>query len=253
MALLPLVLGGSFIFGCFFKYLWYYNNMVDMMKVIEDSDACVKYTKGKLRDFIAHIPENIRAMDLSEIRKKIKPTIIDYILRSSFWDELHKAIRDDSPMDSTQLFKDYCTDSFFYNRYVTNPHRLAWLLKPMPTPHQVKNALLTRTYERLWEILELDLRIYKDSKDTKGKISPGLCQTVLKVAGMIKDTVEGAPLQRIENKTMSMIVNRNSDQKDDLESLEEMEARIKQLKQSVGPIKLLEDDIAFKDEESKSR
>lgn len=198
---------------------------IDMTDIIAKDNACVQLTRGKLQDRISRLPGNFLEMDIDEIRAKIKPGIIDYLLRLSFQEELHKAIEKKEPMVTAHVIKDYCVDSFFYLRYITNHHRLAWLLRPMANIEQVKTALLARSYERLWEILELPLL------DSKNKPIPKMADVILSTAKMIKETVEGTPIQRSESKTMSVSVKAPI-QVNPLSSLEEIDKKIQLIEAS---------------------
>lgn len=197
----------------------------NMIEYIGKNDACVKYTKGKLQDRIAELPGHYREMTTAEIRKEIKPDVLDYLLRSSFQEELHKAIEKDEPFNTSLVIKDYCVDSYFYSIYITNKHKLAWLLRPMPSTEQVKKALLCRAYERLSEILDLPLI------DAKNKPIPKMAEVILSTAKMIKETVEGAPIQRTESKTMNVSVKAPL-QINPLSSLEEIDKKIQLIEAS---------------------
>jgi len=127
-----------------------------------------------------------------------------------------------------------CTHQYFYNNYLFDPGRVAWLLTPPPAYTVALEEILNTTSDKLREIVDAPLM---DPKT--GKIDVKLGELILKIHQTVENRLKGATIQRTEIRSevrqQSVNYNVNADDakaaKDvakvvESESMEEVERRI---------------------------
>lgn len=169
--------------------------------------------------------------ELSEIELKsmVKPTPIDYALKTSFWREFQKVDASGGVVTSRDVYGGISTPVYFRNHVLKNQFKLAWLCRPTQIYEKEVEALLTRGTERLWEIMEMD--IYDDH----GRVDVRRGSLVLETIKMVEQRAKGLAVQRVQS------VNLNIEQKskplvvgnDDIDKrIAELESELKRLPQS---------------------
>jgi len=103
-------------------------------------------------------------------------------------------------MDMTAIFAGVCTKNYFYNKYIKNPTKIAWLLNP-PTGYITKmEEMLSFGIEQFRDILDLPHL----EMDSQGEIIPSTINTKLlgikaKIVAMVQERVQGAVVQKSVN------------------------------------------------------
>jgi hypothetical protein len=153
-----------------------------------------------LEKAIKRVPKPLWELDEAELREKAKPTKTDYALRMALWNEFRLASRNNTPITASRIFDGICTYQHWYHNVLGNPAKVAWLLCPLQDFETSLEPLLTRIAERYDEIINLD--IY----DAKGKPDPALVKLVLKAMEQVEGRLRGTPVQKSENKNLSVSV-----------------------------------------------
>lgn len=165
-------------------------------------------------------------------KEKSRPGPTDNRLRIKFWDEYERTHFRNSEfsaknkMDMTYVFSGVCTKHYFYNKYVKNAKKMAWLLSP-PSGYTAKmQEMLAFGIEQFRDILDLP----HFECDSEGDIMPGTINTKLlgikaKIVGMVQERLEGSVMQ----KTMSVNFNASAKQVVDVATAESMAALDKRM------------------------
>jgi hypothetical protein len=153
-------------------------------------------------DRFKSIPEGFLKMDARELRKQLNPGLRFETIRASFWVEYNSAISTNRKMVMARVHAGICTDDYFYNYIMTSPMLLAWILIPPENYQKALEAILVRSTERLYEIVN------QDFYNTKGNLDPRIMQIVLQAHKHIEDRVKGSVVQKAEFKSLNMNINR---------------------------------------------
>jgi hypothetical protein len=193
-----------------------------------DPLSLVNMVSDRLRELIEVLPEELFLLSEKDLKNRFKPTSTDYALRVSFWREFEKvASRGGGKIHCVNVFAGICSEAYFYNKFIRNESKLAWMVRPMQTYQREMEAILAKGTERLWELIEIKI------KDKKGRVDPRLADILLKTISAVENRVKGMAVQRTEQKSLNVNVMTGSKANHALESVDAIEQRIKQLESGV--------------------
>jgi hypothetical protein len=178
-----------------------------------------------LRKKAEMIPSDIFDLKPMDLEEKIQPTVLMRRLKKRFWQEYQRALaRNEESISPIAVYQDLCTRQYFYFSIVNNEEIFAWLLSPLTDFDLMTEEALEFSIERIRAEL-LTLPLY----DAKGKFDNYAAGTLLAAAKFLDARVKGSPLQRIEQKNLTVNLHKNSGavSKDDLnKELEEIRQRL---------------------------
>lgn len=132
--------------------------------------------------------------------KGMRPTPTDNRLRIKFWLEYDRALTSQDKFSVPNVVSGVCFSTFFYNRYLLNPDKVAWLLCP-PADYVAKlTEILDFGLEQMRDILELP------NTDSKGRPQTALMALKAKIVAMAHERIKGAVVQRVEQKQVNLNV-----------------------------------------------
>lgn len=170
----------------------------------QEQFSLVSALNGKLKAAVLKVPAQVRLMDEAQLKKhfgkRFDPTRCDYALRTSFWCEYGRAMANGLPhMTTASIYAGVCSETHFYGSFLEDEARVAWLVLPQQTYKKEMEAILHRVTERLWEIVEMDIRDPKTRRTC-----PRRAEVLLKAAAQITDRARGMAVQRVEKKTQNI-------------------------------------------------
>lgn len=161
-------------------------------------------TTGSLRAAIEAVPADMALMEERKLRERINPTPVDYSLRTSFWREYELAVRNrDSKIYAASIYAGICSDAYFYQKFLKDTDRVAWLLRPLQGYMKEIEAVLVRGTERLWELVEMDITTIDKNGDKK--VDPRLASVMLEAIKMVENRAKGMAVQRSESKNLNVV------------------------------------------------
>jgi hypothetical protein len=183
-------------------------------------DKFKAHVSKEFSDALENLPDAV--IDLSEVELKslVKPTPLDYALKTSFWREYNKAEAVGGLVSMRDVYGGITTINYFKNHVLKNHFKLAWMCRPTQIYEKEVEALLNRGTERLWELLDMD--IYKED----GTIDTKKGYLVLDVIKMVEQRAKGLAVQRVQS------VNVNIDQQKaaiQIQATDDVDKRIKEL------------------------
>jgi len=179
--------------------------MRDFLQYMEDAGLMVAdYCKDRLAEAIKSIPHEYLLMTENELANKIKPTYVDRGLRVSFWREFERALathrQNGAPkkITCTMIFQGFCSYQYFYDKFLKDPLRLAWMLTPMLDYQERLEVILSGLHEKLYEISDIEIYKLKTGRNgtCKREIHIPAAKLVMEAIKMIEDRVLGTAIQR---------------------------------------------------------
>ena len=210
----------------------------------ENPVGVLSVTTGKLKEAIAALHPDLILMDERELRASIEPTNTDYCLRTAFWREYESIVRRNGPyLRAASFLKGVCSDAYFYQKFIKDPLRVAWLVRPMQTYQAEIEAILAKGTVRLWELMDMDIT-YVDKTGRK-QIDAKKASVLVEVIKMVEARAKGHAILRSESKSLVGHVGANpitvlNDQK-------ALEARMAQLSKEIHGVDVVKADPNAKD------
>lgn len=195
--------------------------------------AVLSLLGGALRASVEKLPEDLTLMSERQLRHHIQPTNTDYSLRTSFWREYERVVKmGGDKLTAASIFNGVCSDAYFYQKFIKDPFRVAWLVTPLQTYLKEIEAVLVRGTERLWEIIEMDIT-YVDKHGDR-QIDAKKASVVLDAIKMVENRAKGLAVQRNETKSVSVHMSGPKRVSVTGSSDDTLEARIKELQERVS-------------------
>ncbi len=194
-----------------------------------DSFSLIHFLSEKLKGIVTDLPEDLLDMSEAELKAKAHPTPGDYALRVSFWREFERVMwKGHGKIASASIYAGIVSDSYFYNKFLTNKYKFAWMIRPSQTYQKEMDAILYRCTERLWELIEIPLQ------NKRGQLDSKAAEVLLKTIAQVENRVKGMAVQRSEKKNLNVNVVTRTKAVQGSESMDSLDARIKELEIEVG-------------------
>jgi hypothetical protein len=101
------------------------------------------------------------------------------------------------------VFGGICSEQYFYGRFLKNPKKVAWLVRPVQAYQKHMEAILVRGTQRLEELVDMDIM----GKD--GRIDVKRAELLLKVVQEVGNRVKGLAIQKIHQRSDSLRLTAN--------------------------------------------
>lgn len=151
---------------------------------------------------------------------KCTPNPSDNRLRLKFWNEYERAQESMEWMVVVHIYSGICSREYFFQKYMIEPYKMAWLLCPPANYLVITEEALQVGLEALRDILEQKLTL------PNGRINVALGNLKLKIVELLDIRVKGAVVQ----KTMNLHVSEKkvADIKE-IKSMEELDRRLRDI------------------------
>lgn len=155
------------------------------------------------------VPEYLRYLDESKLRKEVRPNSAVCALRNSFWMEYQKVFDKGGQFLVSNVIAGICTIEYFSKFVLTNPILVSWIMRPPIHYTKAMEEILSYGLERLRQIMELPFEeSYIDKNGfEKKKIDSRTAELVLKAIAFVNLQARGSVVQKHELKTLSLNAN----------------------------------------------
>ncbi len=144
-----------------------------------------------------------RTLWLKMKKEKCLPTVTDNRIRVKFWHEYDCAQERGTGMNLNTALARICSSMYFYDRYLTRPEKVAWILT-MPVAYENKmEEMLEFGLEQFREILALD----HGGTEENPRINLKLIEMKAKIIAMVDQRMKGGIVQRVEQKNMNLSIH----------------------------------------------
>lgn len=166
-----------------------------------DRYSIINLVGGQFREMVLALPPEIDELSETELKLHCKPTTTDYSLRASLWRAYDDAVRyERKSINQTEIFGGICSVAYWY-RAIKVPEKVAWMIRPQQAYAREMEAILTRGTQRLWEIIDMDI------KDKDDKIDVKRARLLLEAVQEVGNRVKGMAVQRINEERRSLKVS----------------------------------------------
>lgn len=211
------------------------------ISILDDKDprSVVNLVPPLVRQAIENTPDWYLSMEASELKRVFKahdgyePTITDCRLRISFWQEYDSCHRRQKPMIMANVYGGVCSRNYFFEKFIRDKQRMAWLLCPPSDYQQMLGEALLFGIEQMRQILELP----HESRDNEGNLKgfdAKLASVKVEIVKMIDQRVKGAVVQRTQNMHMHASTSESTQKKEEIpETLVDIETKIAALEAEI--------------------
>jgi hypothetical protein len=170
----------------------------------EDSNprALINIVPDAVREAIDRIPDEFLEMTEDELEKHAPGKqfdIADRRIRSAFWAEYARAQQTVINMNMTNVVEGICSRKYFYQKFLLDPLRVAYMLtQPLMYMKAIDEAL-TYGMERLRRDI-LPLPLY----DNRGNVDARAAKVVVDATKWLYEVKHGSVVQRTINKNLNV-------------------------------------------------
>lgn len=180
---------------------------------IDDPRSVVNLLPKVVSDSIKNVSEkypHYLTESEADLYELLRPLRLDEKLRVGFWHEYYRAQDSGQQMLVKNIYGPFVSHKTFYQKIITNPQRLAWIIcKP-------SEQIMSMEASMIFGIEQLDKFMKMKLFDDGGKlISSKDGMVFLKAFELLANRVKGAVVQRIEQKTASMHLHGELDEQAD--------------------------------------
>jgi hypothetical protein len=174
----------------------------------------IELCEGKLHEIVSGIPVELFGLSDIELETHFKRTDRDFIIRKNLHKLAAEARLTGKKIMPTKLYDGVCTRQNFYYSILTNPHRVAWYLRPVEDyADLIEDAFYFGLKRARQELLTMP-------------INEKTASAFLKALEFFASRHLGPLLQRIESKNLNATVDLNRPSQ---LSKEEINAQLKEL------------------------
>lgn len=164
-----------------------------------------------IRNAIDSLPADLQYAEESELKSKHNYSVTDERIRQAFWKAVARTNKTGAVLMVSTMLRGVCTDTYFYNKFLKNPLRVAWMLSPVIRYESQVEALLSMALTRYHEVIEMDITSSKKvpiikvnpetGKETVGftvvtEIDVAKAKLVLDTLAKLEDRVKGTAIQK---------------------------------------------------------
>lgn len=170
--------------------------------------SVINVVNDTLLKAIKNVPHEVILLDEVDLRKRVSPETVDYVLRISFWREYTRIITEArktgtlKKMTCANVYTGLTSDAYFYKRIMKYPTRMGYMITPMPKYINRMEALIMRFVERLDEIVEIPF--YDKKPGGSKKPNQANIRIFMDAFKYLDERIKGGTVKRIESKNMNV-------------------------------------------------
>lgn len=205
--------------------IWEDDNPNAMLNKVRQDKFKIRATEARIKS--SELFGMSEAELLQTLRKRCQdPDPRDHQIRIKLWMEYENSIATGKPMRLEYAYGAFMEVNYFYEKYLTAPQIVAWLLCP-PTAYNVKiEEALHAGINQMRELLSLPIT------RPDGSFNAKIAELQIKVYALLDSRVHGSFKQTIESKSVTMNLSEQSKTKE--LSMEEIDQRLSKLMESEG-------------------
>ncbi len=182
---------------------------------------------GRFKRAIDNITPKVANMSIEELRKSCILRDDDYDLKNNLWAEVERAKQLLIPIDEERVYTGVCSSRCFYEKYLKNKKKLAWLLIPPAAYVSLANGILLQAMDKLKDAMNMPL------KDARGVYDTAKVKLFFDIYKRFEDRVHGPIVKQIEKKSMSINIGHKTADGKPID-VKELDRQLKELEGQVG-------------------
>lgn len=167
------------------------------------------YFSGKLHDSIVALTPSMLLRSEQSLSEEIVPTPLDYDLRRTFWKVIEeaKALKK-THIPTARVYEDICAPSYFFNYFLVNPVRMAWMIRPIENHTAFYEAINRAALQKLLDFVRTEPVTSKNAA------------LIAKIAEMSANRAYGAVAQKMQIQSKNLNVEVQANQSYDVEEID---------------------------------
>jgi hypothetical protein len=195
----------------------------DPFKGADNPISLVNMCTSHIANAIKAIPDDILLMNEKELQKQVNPTDVDRKLRAAFCLEYERAIRTNTKVECSNIFRGIVTSPYFYKYIIGNSYKLSYMIRPFPEYEAQLEDMLQLGLDELNKIL------MQPMVDEEGKFDHKIARLKIDITENLQDRRRGAIAKRLEVQSKSMNLNITRDASQLPASIDEIDQKLKAL------------------------
>lgn len=186
---------------------------------------------GKFMESVRNIPEEYMLKDETELSNLFRVTPLDYAMKKQLWQRFYEVEKTGIyKLKMTDIYGGLCSNPYFYQQFIQNPARVAWLLSPPLNTEALIEEAFRYSFQKVRdEILNMPIT---------EKSAP----VILKAFQYFADRHLGPMVQRIESKNLNVDVDARDVNVNGPVDPYEIEERLRELKKKLIPAKVVNNE-----------
>lgn len=174
---------------------------------IENPRSVINLVSGRVRERLLLVEEKFFYWKERTLEKKAMPEDMDYQIKMSFWNEYFYCADNNKPsMRINHVIKGLCSESYFFDSFLMNKYKAAWLIFP-PTNYTLQmQHILDKGLKVLAQVMRKS-----PIDDVTGKLDSRLLEKQIAIFKMVDARLKGAVMQRLQVTQKSVNLNMNQD------------------------------------------
>lgn len=165
-----------------------------------------QYLTGKLLRALHALPTEVCTQSVTELEQHFNVTTLLKQLKLSLWNQYRVAHEKNlSHISPSAVYDHLCSRAYFYVDVVDRPHVYAWMLHPPVSYEVATEEALNYGIERVREMLTAPL--FSEA----GNFIKENAAVILSAVKFLDSRVKGSPLQRIEQKNLSVHMHQHTE------------------------------------------
>jgi len=186
----------------------------------------LEITNTQVSSRIAAIPDDVFNLREDELEKHASVHDVERKLRAAWAMELERALRTESKLEATNVYKGIVTRQYFEKHVLYNSYKLAYMIKPYPEYEAQLEDMLQMGLDERRKILKRPL------VDKEGKFDHKLAALKESITKNLEERRRGTVVQRLQVDQKSMNVNITKDVTETPLQLDAIDARLRELESS---------------------
>ncbi len=171
----------------------------------EHSRSVYNLCGPQIQEAIDKIPKEFFVMSEKQLDKLLDPELSASQMRVAFWSEYHRCqYAGAGKMNMAHVYNKICAKQTFYDSYVSNPMKLAWILRPPSNYLLGMEAILGEGLKVMYAAVRAK-NIIHDGRIVDAKN----LEAILKIIDKTIVAIHGMPTIRHETKALVHNVNQN--------------------------------------------
>lgn len=119
-----------------------------------DADA-VRFFEGKMKDALLGLSDELKHLPEQELHDRVNPSEVDWALRQKFHDAIDEARKlGKDRVHLTQIYVGICSKPTFFETYIPNPVKIAFMSRPVIEHTAYYNAIHRECMDKLLRIVK---------------------------------------------------------------------------------------------------
>lgn len=150
---------------------------------------------GRLRTAIENVPDELKQLTELQLDDRVRPSVVEWNLRKRVSEKVKEArVLKKDHIPTARIYEDLTARSWFEDHLITNPLKVAWIIRPMIHHTDMYEAINRVALAKIFQIV------------STSEIDPKLLPQILRVAEQAGNRAYGAVAQKMQIQSRNLNV-----------------------------------------------